>query len=279
MSFRAAMIQFDTAYMDVGENISRMSALIDEAASPSSPPDLIVMPELWTSGYSEEIFRDIRRFAQPADGKAVAMLREKARRYGVWIAGGSMVELAEDGIYNTCFLINRQGQIAGHYRKMHLYSAMIEDKAFRNGTEMPVFETDLGRIALMTCYDIRFVEMSRDYAMCGVEALVVVSNWAKPKLNHWRVLLQARAIENQVALLACNRVGTAGNCTYFGHSLALDPWGEFIAEDESEKETILRAEVDLGRVAEVRRKIPMYLDRQPASYTDRILSFYDGRTR
>ena len=96
MSFRAAMIQFDTAYMDVGENISRMSALIDEAASPSSPPDLIVMPELWTSGYSEEIFRDIRRFAQPADGKAVAMLREKARRYGVWIAGGSMVELAED---------------------------------------------------------------------------------------------------------------------------------------------------------------------------------------
>lgn len=77
MSFRAAMIQFDTAYMDVGENISRMSALIDEAASPSSPPDLIVMPELWTSGYSEEIFRDIRRFAQPADGKAVAMLRER----------------------------------------------------------------------------------------------------------------------------------------------------------------------------------------------------------
>lgn len=104
-----------------------------------------------------------------------------------------MVELAEDGIYNTCFLINRQGQIAGHYRKMHLYSAMIEDKAFRNGTEMPVFETDFGRIALMTCYDIRFVEMSRDYAMCGVEALVVVSNWAKPKLNHWRVLLQGAA--------------------------------------------------------------------------------------
>ena len=70
MSFRAAMIQFDTAYMDVGENISRMSALIDEAASPSSPPDLIVMPELWTSGYSEEIFRDIRRFAQPPGGTA-----------------------------------------------------------------------------------------------------------------------------------------------------------------------------------------------------------------
>jgi predicted amidohydrolase len=116
---------------------------------------------------------------------------------------------------------------------------MDEDIGFKNGTEMPVFDIEFGKIALMTCYDIRFVELSRTYALRGAETIIVVSNSPRPKVNHWRVLLQARAIENQLFIVACNRrVGSALNSSYFGHSLIIDPWGEIIAEgDEDDKDS------------------------------------------
>ena len=120
-------------------------------------------------------------------------------------------------------------------------------------------------MAMMACYDIRFPELSRTYAVRGAEAILVVSNFPNPKVKHWRTLLTARAIENQLYVIACNRVGAAGGSTYFGHSLIIDPWGEIVAEGD-EAEGIVSGCADFEKVRQVRETIPMYADRRPASY-------------
>ena len=162
------------------------------------------------------------------------------------------------------------GDFIGKFRKIYLYSAMDEDKGFKHGSEMPVFETEFGKIALMTCYDIRFPEQSRTYALRGAQMIVAVANFPKPKVHHWRILLQARAIENQLFVVACNRVGSAGKNSYFGHSMVIDPWGEILAEAE-EEETILSAQIDFTAIEEVCTLIPVYYDRQPRAYSNDIL--------
>ncbi|WZL72306.1 carbon-nitrogen family hydrolase [Clostridiaceae bacterium 35-E11] len=268
MSFKVSSIQLDIIYKNPQKNREKVSNLIEEAIK--EHPDMIVLPETWTTGYSEEIFHNIDAYGEPQDGESITMLRALAKKHNVWIVSGTIVEKDDVGTYNTVFLIDRMGNIVGKYRKMHLYSAMDEDIAFKNGLDMPVFNTEFGKIALMTCYDIRFVELSRTYALRGADAIIVVSNFPNPKVNHWRLLLQARAIENQLYIIACNRVGAADKSTYFGHSLIIDPWGEIINEG-SGQEIVLSGEIDFERVNEVRKIIPMYYDRQPQSYPDDIL--------
>ncbi len=269
MSFKVSQIQLDIVYRNPKENVEKVAQLIQKAVKEDNP-DIIVFPETFTTGYSEGIFHNIDKYAETEDGETVTVLRRLAKKFNVWLVSGSIVEKDDKGTYNTIFLIDRKGNIVGKYRKMHLYSAMDEDVAFKNGVDMPVFDTEFGKLALMTCYDIRFVELSRTYAVKGADAIIIVSNFPNPKVNHWRILLQARAIENQLYIIACNRVGSADKSTYFGHSLIIDPWGEIINEGNDE-ETIISGEVDFNKVKEVRSIIPMYYDRQPQSYPDDIL--------
>lgn len=108
---------------------------------------------------------------------------------------------------NTTFLIDRRGEIVGDYSKMHLYSDMDEHVPFANGDKTEVYDTELGRLGMMICYDIRFCELARTYALKKADVLVVTSDFPNPRVNHWRTLLTARAIENQMFVVACNRVG------------------------------------------------------------------------
>ena len=269
MSFKVSIIQMDIAYKNPEENRKHMRAMIERACQSQS--DILVLPETCTTGYSENVFHEIKNYAESVDGPTISMMREMAARFKVWIITGSLPEKDGDRTYNTVFMIDRSGNMVGRYRKMHLYSAMDEDVAFANGTEMGVFDTEFCPAAMMTCYDIRFVELSRTFAVRGAKVIYVVSNFPNPKVNHWRTLLQARAIENQLYIVACNRVGAAENNTYFGHSLIIDPWGEIIAEGNDE-ETILTGEINIETVENVRKKIPMYWDRQPASYPQDLLN-------
>jgi omega-amidase len=268
MTFKIAAIQMDIAYQNPDHNRLHVEELVKQAMR--SEPDVLVLPETWTTGYSENIFHNIHKYAEAENGPTMSAIREMASKYSVWFISGSFPERDGADVYNTVYLINRSGGIVGKYRKMHLYSAMGEHIAFANGEDMPVWSTEFGPVGMMTCYDIRFVELSRTYAMRGAKIIFVVSNFPNPKVHHWRTLLQARAIENQVYIVACNRVGAAENCTYFGHSLMIDPWGEILAEG-AEDETILIGEVDLSHVAQVRKTIPMFWDRQPQSYPQDML--------
>lgn len=266
--FKLSLLQFSIDYKDPESNRKKVNNMIKQACAEGS--DIVVLPETWNTGYSEEIFHNIENFAETEDGPTVTMMRDAALKNDVYLVGGSIPELDNKNIYNTIFFIDREGEIIGKYRKMHLYSAMDEDVAFKNGTTMPIFDTELGKIALMTCYDIRFPELTRTYAVNGAEIIICVANFPNPKVNHWRILLQSRAIENQMFIAGCNRVGNAQDCSYFGHSMVIDPWGEILAE-AGDGTAILSTYIDFNHIKKVREQIPMYEDRQPQLYPDDIL--------
>lgn len=264
-----ALLQTDIKFCDFNYNAAHVVELIDTAMKATPRPDVIVLPEDWSCGFSDEMFHHMEDYIEPLDGPSVTVLKECAKRHSVYIVAGSIGTQFEDGMRNTTFLINRQGQIIGDYSKMHLYSDMDEDVPFLHGDKTDVFETELGRFGFMICYDIRFCELSRIYALKGADAVIVTSDFPNPRVNHWRTLLTARAIENQMFIIACNRVGESPMGTYCGHSIIIDPWGTVIAEG-GDTEEIITGSVDFSITKEIRETIHMFRDRRPESYRELI---------
>lgn len=181
---------------------------------------------------------------------------------------GSLPERRGEKVYNTSFLLNREGNIVGKYSKMHLLSILPrEDLIFTRGCETPVWDTEFGKLATMICYDVRFVELARSYALSGAEIISVVANFPNyKKMDHWRILLRARAIENQCYIIACNRVGSHYEDSYFGRSAIIDPFGRIIAEAYDD-ECILTGEIDVAKVHALRASMNVFADRQPQNYS------------
>ncbi|MCS7040082.1 MAG: carbon-nitrogen family hydrolase, partial [Caldilineales bacterium] len=120
---------------------------------------------------------------------------------------------------------------------------------------------------LAICYDLRFPELFRLYALAGAQLILIPSEWPHPRLAHWRTLLRARAIENQCFVAAVNRVGSDRANTFCGHSALIDPWGETVVEADDASVQLLTATVDFALVDDVRRRIPALADRRPECYT------------
>lgn len=266
-----ALLQTNISFCDPQANHRRVRELFAIAMAKTPRPDVVVLPEDWASGFSDEMFHHMEDYIESEEGPSLSLLRELAKEYNVWVVGGSIGILHADGkMRNTTYFIDRSGNIVGDYSKMHLYSDMDEDVPFEHGHKTEVFDTELGRLGFMICYDIRFCELSRTYALKKADVLVVTSNFPNPRVNHWRTLLTARAIENQMFVVACNRVGPSPMGTYCGHSMIIDPWGEIIAEG-GEEEEIITGSIDYTKTREVRDLIHMFRDRQPHLYGNTIL--------
>jgi predicted amidohydrolase len=166
---------------------------------------------------------------------------------------------------NTSILFDPQGQQAGLYRKIHLFGVMNEDEHLAPGQHLTTVETSWGQSGLAICYDLRFAEMFRTYALNGVNMVYLPAEWPHPRLAHWQTLLRARAIENQMFMVGVNRVGHDGTYSFFGHSAIIDPWGNAVVEG-GETEVLLTATIETDLVAEVRQKIPVFKDRRPELY-------------
>ncbi|MDD2207133.1 MAG: carbon-nitrogen family hydrolase [Aminobacterium sp.] len=262
-----ALLQTDIKFCDPEYNHSHVKEMIDKAMSAQKRPDMIVLPEDWSTGFSDEMFHHMEDFIEPIDGPSVTLLKECAKKHNVWILGGSIGTQFEDGMRNTAFLLNRNGEIVGDYSKMHLYRDMDEDVAYKHGTDMNVYDTELGKVGIAICYDLRFCELFRTYALRGADVVIETSDFPNPRVNHWRTLLLARAIENQMFIIACNRVGASPMGTYCGHSMIIDPWGEVIAEG-GDQEEIVTGSVDFSETQKIRDTIHMFRDRRPQSYPD-----------
>ncbi|UVI27811.1 carbon-nitrogen family hydrolase [Paenibacillus spongiae] len=259
---RLALLQMHVEAGNPDENFRRLTEMLEEAVNTEDKPDLIMFPEMWNTGYALEQIGDL---ADTNGERTKALLSAFSRKHGVQIIGGSIAEGRQDGVYNTIYVFDDKGNVQADYSKIHLFRLMDEEKHLQAGDKIGRFtagDTDAG---MMICYDIRFPELARKLALSGTKALFVPAQWPNPRLHHWRTLLLARAIENQMFVIACNRCGTSGTSTFFGHSMVIDPWGEIIAE-AGEEETILRAEIDMSLVDQVRRKIPVFEDRRPALY-------------
>lgn len=261
-----ALLQTNIAFDDPKANYENVRKLFASAMAKTPRPDVVVLPEDWSAGFSDKMFHEMEKHCETPDGPTLKVCKDLAKEYHVWVVAGSISTLHADGkMRNTVFLIDRDGNVVGDYSKMHLYSDMDEDAQLTHGDKHEVYDTEFGRVGMMVCYDIRFCELSRIYALKKADVLVVVSNFPNPRVNHWRTLLMARAIENQMFVVACNRVGPSPMGTYCGHSIIIDPWGEVIAEGGDEQE-IVTGSIDFGKMKEVRDLIHMFRDRQPQLY-------------
>ncbi|WP_035298155.1 carbon-nitrogen family hydrolase [Brevibacillus thermoruber] len=262
MKWNVALLQMDIAFGRPDLNAATVHRLVNQLAEAEQQPDLVVLPELWDTGY------DLTRLDEIADDngeRAKALLREAAVQLKAHVIGGSVAERRDGRVYNTTFVFDREGNLAGSYSKAHLFRLMDEEKYLAAGEKPGLYILDGQTAGSVICYDIRFPEWLRIHALKGAKVMCVPAQWPHPRLDHWRQLLIARAIENQMYVVACNRVGEGGGNTFCGHSMVVNPWGEVIAEGMQQEE-IVYAELDLALVDEVRGRIPVFADRRTELY-------------
>jgi omega-amidase len=260
MQLSVSLGQMDVALGQPDKNLNKVRAMAAEAKRRGS--QLVVFPELWSTGLDLE---HCAEYATPVDEGIFLKTARTAREHSIHIIG-SLLEATTKGYRNTAVVFSPEGQPLGQYSKVHLFRPMEEDKYLIPGDEAPVLNLAWGRSALAICYDLRFPELFRKYALNGARIIFVMAEWPYPRLTHWETLLRARAIENQSFLVACNRVGESGEWSFFGHSAIYDPSGELVAGAASE-ETLITAGVDLDYVDEVRRSMTVFEDRHEDVYT------------
>ena len=256
-------IQMDVIKGDRSANYATVRRMVAEAMQAAVRPDVIVLPELWSTGYALEQAGEL---ASPMGEADAAFLGELAREYGVAFAGGSVLAARADGrVSNRAQVVEKDGSYSAGYDKIHLFRLMDEDKFLAPGQSLSGFMVGGIPSASVICYDIRFCELPRRLALQGTELLLVSAEWPIPRIEHWRTLLRARAIENQMFVAACNRCGITGGTEFGGHSALIAPDGTVLAEAGTAEE-IIWADVDREHVRQVRDLIPVFFDRVPEMY-------------
>ncbi len=277
---RVALIQL-SAGPDLAANTTHALEAIERAAGAGQPPDLIALPETFLyrgplDGYLAS--------AAEIPGPTTAPFQDAARGIHAWILLGSIAERSGDlrRPYNTSVLIDPAGTVAACYRKRHLFDVTVDDgpadresaratagedavvahlPSAAHGADGPE-DIELG---LSICFDLRFPELYRELAVGGAQILAVPANFTeRTGRDHWEVLLRARAIENGAFVIAPAQFGVGAGIPAYGHSMVVDPWGIVVAQ-APDGPAIVRAELDLARVASTRRQIPS-LPRSPISH-------------
>lgn len=254
----AGIYQFDIMPGEVAANIS--SALAGISRLSDQGADLALLPEMFSSSFDYPALSEHARKTPE-----IIELLSKAATVKSIIIAGSLPEADGGALYNTLYVIGKDGEIAGKYRKAHLFSIIDEDKNLEAGTSAVVCETDGRRFGLMICYDLRFPEICRTLALKGAEIIIVSAQWPAPRIHHWDVLLRARAIENQLFVVAANRYGQEGELTFTGHSQMISPQGEVLAMSAS-PESAPTARLDLTEIQNFRNQFDCLSERVPSVY-------------
>ena len=263
MKITISLAQLEFQFSDVEYNFLRVEKRISEAAGLGS--DLILIPELWNSGYDLENWA---KYASPLGEGSFKSVSSLARKYHVSI-GCSMIEEKDGHAYNTFALYGVDGEAWGVYRKIHRFRLLQEEKWLDAGDRLVLAKTPWGKVGLSICYDLRFPEMFRPYFINGANLILVVAEWPERRIGHWTKLLQARAIENQTFIAGVNKVGFSQGVKLGGCSAIVDPWGVPIVEGNDD-EALLTAQIDLRESDKARRNIPVLQDRQPTIYANRV---------
>jgi omega-amidase len=263
MEITIALAQMDIALGNPDLNQETARAMAGQATAHGA--HLLVLPELWPTGYDLEQFGS---YATPLDQGHFAFMADLARSYHLYVAGTALEANPEGLPFNTAALYGPDGERVGSYRKVHLWAPMGEADYMSAGDSLPAFDTPWGRVALAICYDLRFPEVFRRYADAGAQLIVIPAEWPVRRVEHWRLLLRARAVENQLFVLGCNRAGVdvgAVETRFGGHSAIVDPWGNVLVEGE-EDPGLFVATLELDKVTQARRLFPFLADRRPEVY-------------
>src|SRR6478672_5168749 len=247
---KIALIQTSLSWENPSEN---RASLAERISSISQYVDLIVLPEMFTSGFTMHP----EKIAETMQGETISWLKELARSKNCAITG-SLVIQENRNYFNRLVFVFPSGEIQ-HYDKRHLFTLAGEDKVYTSGKDKLIVNYKGFKICPLVCYDLRFPVFSRNVE--NYDVLVYVANWPKPRVNAWDILLKARAVENMSYVIGVNRIGTDGNNhEYIGHSQVVDFLGNFMQEPQ-ETEGIFMVELDKESLLETRKKLAFLDDR------------------
>ena len=265
-----AVVQMKPRLGEAEDNLTKMSEMIARIASQQNV-DLIVFPELVTSGY--ELGLRFTELAQRTPGPAVNLIGQRANEYGVYVVFGMVTkEKVESVIYNSAVVIGPDGELLDVYHKIHLRGE--ERMAFREGFKLPVVDTEFGSIGVMVGYDLAFPEVARGLVLDGAELICVAANWEASAIDEWKTYMRSRAYENAVFMVGANRIGEDVTLTFGGESLVVGPRGQIFATlaEETDPDTgeplegFAVARIDLDDVRRSREEFQLIQNRQPTVY-------------
>lgn len=245
---------------DKNQNINKMHDFIKRAYEQNA--DLILFPELALTGYFTR--EKTRELAENLQGRSIRAIQEYARTYNMMIVFG-FPELIGRDVYDSAVVINHDGEILGAYQKIHLWDE--ETEYFSYGENFCVWDTHIGKIGIMICFDTEFPETARLLALQGAQLILAPTANMPPFENTQRLQIPCRAIENQVFVATTNRVGSEESTRFFGESAAADPSGNLLVRADQTESGYL-VEFELDDICKAREK-PDYLnDRRPELYKD-----------
>ncbi|QXE17463.1 carbon-nitrogen hydrolase [Clostridium sp. 001] len=253
-------------------NIEKAKSMIVQATDKGA--DIVVLPEMFNCPYDIKNFREYAE-AEYFYGDTLKMLSSVSREKKILLIGGSIPELDQKGnVYNTSFVFNKDGNLIGKHRKMHLFDIDIknkitfkESKVLTPGNKITIIDTKWGKIGIAICYDIRFPELIRLMALNGAKILFIPAAFNMTTgPAHWELLFRSRAVDNQIYIAG---ISPARDINYsyvaYGHSLVVNPWGT-ITDILDEKEGILISELDLDYINDVRESLPIIKNRRKDIY-------------
>lgn len=255
---------------DKCENLRTAQAYICEAKRNGA--DIAVLPEMFCCPYENKSFIEN---AEPEGGFIFSELSRFAKENGILLVGGTMPEKCGDKLYNTCFVFDENGKLIAKHRKMHLFDIDVEggqrfkeSDTFSAGDSVTLFDCKFGRMGVMVCFDIRFVELSRIMALEGAEAIFVPAAFNMTTgPAHWELSFRQRAVDNQLFMLGCAPArDTSAAYVSYGNSIVTDPWGSVLARAGHAPE-ILYAEPDLSLNRKIRKELPILSARRTDVYS------------
>ncbi len=263
MKIKITLAQLNVVYGDFSANREKAFSAIQAAAASGS--DLILFPELWSSGYD---LSNSRKYAE-LNETLLPQLQTISDENQISITG-SLIESRDNSLFNT-FAWVRPGAALLRYNKIHLFQLLGEKDHLSPGNR-PVMGSFKGfTVGLSICYDLRFPDLFRIYAGNGASLLLLCAEWPAIRIDHWNLLTQARAVENQTFLAAVNAVGPSGNEVFGGCSRVVDPSGKILAECPSDGESLLQVELDDLEIVRSRERMYSFSDRQEDAYRNPLI--------
>jgi omega-amidase len=260
-----SLAQMNVRKGDPRANWAKVQQMTQQAKAQGG--QMVVFPELWDVGFA---FKQAKEFASALNGGLFAQVGALSKQLEIYITG-SMMEKRGLGIANTAPVISPDRGLLGAYRKTHLFPLNQEDVYMSAGESTLVVTPPWGATAMAICFDLRFPELFRRYALEGAKVVLMPCQWPEPRMEHYRALLRARAIENGIYIVATNRVGVDAEdengpeMRFFGHSSIIDPWGNIVFE-AGNLEGVFTAPLDLNQVAQAQKAIPVLDSRRPDLY-------------
>ncbi|HKJ82284.1 MAG TPA: carbon-nitrogen family hydrolase [Ignavibacteriaceae bacterium] len=244
------LVQYDPEWEDRERNKQKLTWLIDNNYKES---DVLIFPEMTLTGFT----MNSAEFAEPVRGDSFKYFSRLAKNCKSHILAG-IIEIYKENYFNTLIHIDKKGKLVKKYRKIHPFSFSTEDKYYTRGKKTVITEIEDFKTGLSICYDLRFPELYRKYAKERAELIVNIANWPVTRIEHWKSLLRARAIENQCYVAGVNRVGKDPKLHYNGFCSVIDPMGNEVITGYDEEKLIM-TEISKDNVIEVRKTLP-FLD-------------------